>query len=233
VERIHAAAYLAGFISRAAYIQVSHTRNVFDELVDDFYEYCADHTPEDPELKLGPASAPTHIVFYAQFQALMYMFNRRFCEDVGIADDKREQWDKIQKIVNSYLCPFRFCSPSIVAEFRRRTTELDLLDPYDDGDAPGEHATPGLDDLFYIPFEPMPLPRCADFFSDPKLYLNITSVNSQLDFDDFISGNELRPPSYYNSRDKSPALNSLTTPLRTPLTGPTSFYSEIEPLCLP
>jgi len=233
-ERIHAAAYLAGFVARAAYIHAHQMRNVFDDFVDDLHEYCAEKAllQEDAELKIGPASASGHIVFYALFQALMHMFNTRLAEDDEIID-KRTQWEQMQRIVDSFLCPLRYCLPATVFEFRKTTRRLDLLNFQDESDG-SERVTstsPGLDDLFYFPFEPMPLPHCCLFVNDPKLYLNDTSTNNLEvpDFPDFHSSS--RSSSCPSLRDRSPALTSEAT-LRTPLTGPEISYHEIDPLRL-
>jgi len=198
--------------------------------VDDLHAYCAEKSDlqQDAELKIGPTSAPAHIVFYALFQALMHMFNTRLVDDDEIVD-QRKQWEQMQHIVDSFLCPLRYCLPATVVEFRKQTRRLDLLKFQDESDGSNRFAsaTPGLDDLFYFPFEPMPLPQCFLFVNDPKLYLDSSANTLEVpDFPEFSS----RSSSYLN-RDRSPALASSATPLRTPLTGPEiSSYHEIVPL---
>jgi len=231
-ERIHAAAYLAGFVVRAAYIHMHQMRNLFDDFVEDLHEYCSEKALSlpDPDLKIGPASAPTHIVFYAHFQALMHMFNNRLLEDDEIID-KRKQWDQMQQIVDSCLCPLRYCLPATVAEFCTQTRKRDLLN-FTEGDADRliRAATPGLDDFFYVPFEPMPLPLCSLYVNDAKLYIKSASLNS-LDVPDFSecsSRSDFRPSCF--SLDNSPALKSMATPLRTPLIGPEVASREIDSL---
>ena len=114
VERQSAIAYLASFIARATYVQISSVKVCLDLILPWIHAYLdeQDSIVIQPDLK-------KHSLFYAMCQALFYIYCFRhvqLAEHFGIGYAR--QWG-LERIIHSRLNPLKLCAPSVVNEFSR------------------------------------------------------------------------------------------------------------------
>ncbi|BBN15097.1 RNA polymerase I-specific transcription initiation factor RRN3 [Marchantia polymorpha subsp. ruderalis] len=125
--RMSAAAYLASYLARAKYIPVDVIWTSLKRLV----SWCAAYGTHD--LGSKPAGnvpdSVLHGVFYSGCQAVMYILCFRLKMLVDEPEGKRHLRGLcLQQVVEHRLNPLKVCLPSVVEEFLRQSSTLQLVD---------------------------------------------------------------------------------------------------------
>ncbi|KAM6496105.1 RNA polymerase I-specific transcription initiation factor RRN3 [Amanita muscaria] len=144
VTRAAAASYIGSFVSRAAFVDRTMTRQVVGVLcqflrahIDAVDEVIRMYGPGlTANINEGVSSIigkEQNTVFYAVVQAVFLIFCFRWRDLLEDADDQEEdeKWmtelSVLQRVVTSVLNPLKLCSPSVVAQFARVAHSTDFL----------------------------------------------------------------------------------------------------------
>lgn len=157
VERQSAAAFIASFVARAAFLRHATVVTWFEHLLNWLHAYTTaaklheqsgrlgtapgagadaevpgDDTALsiDPVLCIGPLEASLHAVFYSVCQAVLYIFCHRTCSFTEILrtnPEKARHW-KLRQLITSPFNPLRYCAEGVVCDFAEKSRKLRLLD---------------------------------------------------------------------------------------------------------
>ncbi|XP_020590752.1 RNA polymerase I-specific transcription initiation factor RRN3-like [Phalaenopsis equestris] len=122
-SRMSAVAYLASYLSRARFISSAVVSSIVKRLVEWCYDYC--YLPAGSERIKNPQY---HRIFYAGFQAVMYILCFRMRLLMDIPELKEILFHlPLEAILCHPLDPLRVCLPTIVQEFLRQAMAAHLL----------------------------------------------------------------------------------------------------------
>lgn len=123
ISRMSSVCYLASYLSRARFISYSVVSSIVKRLADWCYEYC--HLHACSERMNHPIS---HRLFYAGFQAVMYILCFRMQSLMDIPELKAVLLHlPLEAILCHPLDPLKICLPTIVKEFLSQATAAHLL----------------------------------------------------------------------------------------------------------
>ncbi|KAI8846655.1 RNA polymerase I-specific transcription initiation factor RRN3 [Chytridium lagenaria] len=131
IIRISASAYLASFVARASFLDVTSVLYC----VRMFNNWAVNYV-ETNELEAEGPDVSRFGVFYAIVQATLYVFCFRWMEIVGaansgVANGKLPvEMNGFQKVLSSRFAPLLVCSKYVVKEFAKITHRLDILYVY-------------------------------------------------------------------------------------------------------
>lgn len=177
--RMSAVSYLASYLARAKFVDISLIATILESVVNWCYAYCKE--------EVGDINPKAHKVFYAGCQATMYILCFRMRQMLAIPRLKLQLLHMhIDDILGHPLKPLQVCLPSIVEEFLRLAKDNHIFSlPQiftDHGLLESEHsrAFGGMDRLdVFFPFDPCLLLKC-DRYIRPN-YVSWSMVRSTCD----------------------------------------------------
>ncbi|XP_075487648.1 RNA polymerase I-specific transcription initiation factor rrn3-like isoform X1 [Primulina tabacum] len=177
--RMSAVSYLASYLARAKFVDISLIATILESVVNWCYVYCKE--------QVGDINPKAHKVFYAGCQATMYILCFRMRQMLAIPRLKLQLLHMhIDDILGHPLKPLQVCLPSIVEEFLRLAKDNHIFSlPQifaDHGLLESEHsrAFGGMDRLdVFFPFDPCLLLKC-DRYIRPN-YVSWSMVRSTYD----------------------------------------------------
>jgi len=121
IDRQNAAAYVASFVARAAFLRHASATVSFELLIRWMHGYVEIHQEHSLGI-VGPIEAKPHMTFYGICQAVMYIFVHRHSDLLGRFETDVEKQHQLRKynfqaIVDSDLNPLRFCDQGLVRGF--------------------------------------------------------------------------------------------------------------------
>ncbi|EFJ34285.1 hypothetical protein SELMODRAFT_405493 [Selaginella moellendorffii] len=121
--RMSAAAYLASYLARANFLPLPVVLSSVSRLVN----WCVSFTPTRFDVfKLTDTAL--HGVFYAACQAVMYILCFRLRELYAESTQRPLlKGLRLQQLIEHKLCPLKVCLPSVVEEFVRQATAIQLI----------------------------------------------------------------------------------------------------------
>jgi RNA polymerase I-specific transcription initiation factor RRN3 len=127
LERANAAACLAGFVSRAAFLRHASVTFVLDMLLQWAHTFIGLFEQEHGG-PVSDAEARSQAHFYCVVQAILIIFSRRAARLAELARVAPAQLlaMRIDRLVLNALSPLRYCDPRVVARFLRACERLAL-----------------------------------------------------------------------------------------------------------
>lgn len=185
--RMSSAAYLASYLSRAKFIPASFVANMIERLVTWCSDYCGNQD--------GDMNPMAHKVFYAAFQAIIYVLCFRM-KSIAALPRLRSQLKRLDYILKHPLNPLKVCLPSIVDEFLRLAKQTSLFTLPDnlvnDGmlESDLSMAFGGRERLdMFFPFDPCLLKRTDRFIRPNFVYWSMVQ-SSYYDDDNEVTSDE-------------------------------------------